>query len=257
MSKVHVLRLPGQIGKTDMALGVAVVIDVLRATSSIVTALSSGSTGIIPAANREEALKLRESYPDSLLCGEEQSKIIPGFDLGNSPRDFTPENVQGKKLILTTSNGTKAILGAKAQGASAVFMCSFLNIDAVAKTVACEASRGDAPHDEASRKEKGVFVICSGSHGEFSLEDFVCAGALADRLANKGLALEESATEARHAYFQYRDDILQALHDSQHGKYLEAIGYGADLPYCARVSVTSIVPYLADHVIQEYAAAGH
>lgn len=244
MSKVKVLRLPSQIGETDMSSGVAVVIDVLRATSSIATALTSGSTGVIPAANRDEALELQPRYPGSLLCGEEGGRVIPGFHLGNSPLEYTPERVGGKTVILTTSNGTKAVLGARDKGAVRVFTCAFLNLDAVR----------DAVLRETSGRDGDVFVICSGSHGRFSLEDYVCAGGLVHRLTLGSLSLDDSAQAARQSYLRYQGDILQSLLDSPHGRYLEVIGYGADLPHCAKVSVLQTVPYLAEQIIQDYAA---
>jgi 2-phosphosulfolactate phosphatase len=243
LCNVKVLKLPGQIKNTDMSSGVAVVIDVLRATSSIATALTSGSRGVIPAANRDEALRLQGRYPGSLLCGEENGKIIPGFHLGNSPLEYTPEIVKGKTVILTTSNGTKAVLGARDKGAVTVLTCAFLNLDAVKNAVL----------RELSLKDRDVFIICSGSHGEFSFEDFVCAGGLVDRLLAGNLSPDDSAKEAREAYLRYQGDVLQALLDSPHGRYLEVIGYGADLPYCAKVSVLQTVPYLAEHIIQDYA----
>src|ERR1700728_2869450 len=106
------------------------VIDVIRATSTIVTALARGAAGVQPVASVDVAFALKERNPKALLAGERGGRALPGFDLGNSPEDFTPEHVRGRPVILTTTNGTQAL--AACDGARAVITASLLNLDAAA-----------------------------------------------------------------------------------------------------------------------------
>jgi len=233
---ISVLETPAPITASCLTGNAAVVIDVLRATSSIVTAISSGCRGVIPASSKEEALALKAAHPDALLGGEIRSRKIEGFDLGNSPGDYSPQAVAGKRVIMTTSNGTKAILAAERGGAGPVFIASFLNLSAVAKRA----------WQEMSREGKGLTIICSGSHGEPSLEDFACAGALAKSVLNlepKGaVSMDETARKAAEVFESYRGDILRILQDSPHGRDLMEIGFGEDLRRAAAIDSMSVVP---------------
>ncbi len=231
---VKVFKTPGLMASCDMSESVAVVIDVLRATSSIVHAFSSGSRLAIPAMNRQAALETKKLYPNALLCGEENGMKIQGFDLGNSPKEYTPKKVGGKTIIMTTSNGTKAILGAASRGASPVLLCSFLNLLAVAKTTR-EALSGPGGN---------AFIVCSGSDGRFSLEDFACAGALARELEALGFCLHPTAREALECFEPYQGDILKILQNSPHGQYLKDIGFEDDLAFCANINTETSVPTL-------------
>lgn len=254
MPRISVLETPALIAPGEIAGHAAAVIDVLRATSSIITALSSGCRAVIPAGGKEEAVRLRSSYHDALLGGEIGGQKIEGFDLGNSPAEYTKEAVGGRKVIMSTSNGTKAVLGAALGGADPILICSFLNLDAVAR----ELLR------EARESEKDVTVICSGSLGRFSLEDFACAGALvnalksgwrrgeclADGCPNAGeFILDEGASRASGTFDSYGGDLARVFLDSPHGQDLKALGYGADLVLCAKLSSISIVPRVEAKVI--------
>lgn len=143
--------------------GSVVVIDVLRATSTIVAALAHGAVAVYPCATAGEARELAAGRGgDRLLCGEADSLKIAGFDLGNSPREFTPEAVAGREVVLVTSNGTRALRSLPG-GAGEVVLASFLNAGAVGRHLARAAAGG-------------VTIICAGTRGGFSLEDFLCAG---------------------------------------------------------------------------------
>ncbi len=235
MSTVTVLRTPNMISAFDMRNSTAAVIDVLRATSSIVHAFSSGCKRVIPAMNRREALMTKERNPEALLCGEQEGVKIPGFELGNSPREYTKNRVGGKTLIITTTNGTRAILGAASRGACPVFLCSFLNVSAVTRAVL----------DAACPHKKDVCVVCSGSDGGYSFEDFACAGALSYQLGLSGLHLHASALEAVQCFQPYKNDILQVFEDSVHGQYLKDIGFPDDLQFCANLDSETSVPVLS------------
>lgn len=243
MSRISVLETPTPITPGGIAGNVAVVIDVLRATSSITTALSSGCRAVIPASSKDEALRLGASHPGALLGGEIGGKKIEGFDLGNSPADYAPEAVGGKTVIMTTSNGTKAILGAVQGGASEVLICSFLNLGAVAREV----------WSVVNKAGRDVKIVCSGSLGCFSLEDFACAGALAKALRSTddtgALTLDESAVSALEVFDRYRGDVMAVFEDSPHGQDLRTLGYEADLERCAKVSSIDVVPRVEEHAI--------
>jgi 2-phosphosulfolactate phosphatase len=244
LSNITVLATPDLLTGRDLKGSVAVVIDVLRATSSIATAFSSGCRKLIPARSKEEALALREKNPQALLTGEQGGLKIEGFDLGNCPFEYSAGNVAGRTLVMTTSNGTRTVLGASEAGASPVFLCSFLNLDAVAAacTAACQGRSG--------LPAKELAIACSGSHGEFSLEDYACAGALAEDLASQGLfRLNKDAQEAVKVFRDYGRDPLRAMKDSPHGQQLEGMGFAKDLVYCANVSALDVVPVFADGAV--------
>ncbi|MGI6661919.1 MAG: 2-phosphosulfolactate phosphatase [Bacillota bacterium] len=214
----------------------AVVIDVLRATSSIATAISSGCRGIIPAGSRDEALALKESHPEALLGGEIRSRKIDGFDLGNSPGDYGPEAVSGREVIMSTSNGTKAILAAQKGGADPTLIASFLNLSAVARRA----------WQEMSEKEKNLTVICSGSHGKPSLEDFACAGALTKAVLILGegrpISPDVTAQRAVEIYEGYRGNTLEIIEASPHGRDLMSMGFAEDLRRAAAIDSLEVVP---------------
>ena len=216
-----------------------VVIDVLRATSVIVHALSQGAAEIIPVSTVEEALHLVTTFPrgSTLLGGERGSRKIEGFDFGNSPKEVTAERVKGKRLILTTTNGTKAFHSVA--GAKEVVAGSFLNVRATAQR--CLDSGRD------------ILIFPSGDEGCFSLEDVVCGGMLIDLIARKSdtrIDLTDASSSARILYQRFEGSLVEALRLSRHGKDLEALGLGEDLFYCAQTDITDLVPTFSDGVIR-------
>jgi 2-phosphosulfolactate phosphatase len=206
----------------------AVVIDVLRATTSIVVAFQHGCRSILPVVSVEEAHRAHTAAPDGVLAGEEGGKQIPGFDLGNSPREFSREAVRGRNLILTTSNGTKA-LRAIGDGRRVV-IGAFRNRAAVGDRLA--ASGVDS------------LIVCSGYEGAFSLEDAVCAGAIVDRAIeiSPSVILGDAARACQALWREFRSDVLRLLSETGWGRRLVSLGFGADLPICAEVDVTDVVP---------------
>ncbi len=217
---------------------VVIVIDILRATSVIVHAMSQGARGIIPVKTVKEALRIAKTFPPSttLLGGERGSRKIEGFDLGNSPREYKAETVRGKRLILTTTNGTKAFH--TVSSAQKVLVASFFNISAVAK--------------KSLKLGKDLLIYPSGDEGNFSLEDTVCGGMLIDRLlrmGGKSFVLTD-ASRAAHILFQkFEADLVESFYLSHHGRELVDRGFEEDLPYCARVDTTKVVPVFKDGVI--------
>ncbi|MGH7482532.1 MAG: 2-phosphosulfolactate phosphatase, partial [Longimicrobiales bacterium] len=161
--KIHVCLTPAEVAAADVNGAAVAVIDVLRATSTIVEALANGAKAVLPVATPEEATSLlqRLDSEDVLRCGERRGARIEGFDLGNSPQEFTADRVGGKLLAMTTTNGTPALLAAA--GARRVVVASFLNLRAVTDALA---------------GEERVVLLCAGREGSFALEDGLCAGTL-------------------------------------------------------------------------------
>ena len=216
-----------------------VVIDVLRATSVMVHALSEGAMEIIPVATVEEAFQRVKTFPPgtTLLGGERGSRKIEGFDLGNSPKEYIADRVRGKRLILTTTNGTKAFHFVSS--GEEIMVGSFFNIGATARDVLSWTGT--------------FFIFPSGDKGNFSLEDTVCGGMLIDLIIKRG-AKPFTLTDASHAahilYQRFEDNLFEAFHLSHHGRELTDLGLGDDLLYCAQTDITDIVPIFKEGVIR-------
>jgi 2-phosphosulfolactate phosphatase len=215
-----------------------VVVDVLRATSVIVHALARGALEIVPVETVEEAFEKSKVFSRGtvLLGGERQSRKIEGFDLGNSPREYLPEVVKGKRIILTTTNGTRAfhfVFDGKE-----VMAASFLNVDAAANR--CVELRND------------LLIFLSGDEGRFSLEDAVCGGMLIDRIYGKGkpCSLTDASLVAHVLFQRFESNLDEALQASSHGKDLMRLGLGDDLAYCAQTDLFPVVPVFRDGVIR-------
>jgi len=216
-----------------------VVIDVLRATSVMVHALSEGALEIIPVATVEEAFQRVKTFPSgtTLLGGERGSRKIEGFDLGNSPKEYIAERVKGKRLILTTTNGTKVFHFVSS--GEEIMVGSFFNIGAVAGRC-CEVDRD-------------LLLFPSGDEGNFSLEDTVCGGMLIDLIIKRGkkpITLTDASHTAHILYQRFKDNLLEAFHLSHHGRELINLGLGDDLLYCSQTDITDIVPVFKDGVIR-------
>lgn len=216
----------------DLSRRTVVVIDVLRATSTIAAALASGARGVVPAASADQARSVAQSLASErpLLTGESQGLKIPGFDLGNSPREMTPDRVSGRLLVMATTNGTRTL--ALVQGAARVVTAAFTNLGAVVGTLL--------------REPQDVLVACAGREGTGALEDTVCGGYLVERLEN-GLDVElqlgDAALLAQAASEPY-DRVLDMLWRSEHGRFLVHQGLEADLPACAAMDTLAILPQL-------------
>lgn len=221
----------------------AVVIDVLRASSTIVAALAAGAQSIYPVVSTEEAIKLATllGREDALLAGERRGLKVEGFDLGNSPREFTPETVGGKRVVMSTTNGTRALVSVA--GAERILVASFLNLSAVA--VACAGA-------------ERLAVVCAGREGRFSIEDAVCAGMLLGRLKERlGGALEvEDAGRAALALAEalVLDDAL--FEDAAAARALAKIDMLDDVSWCVRLDVEELVPELKERIIQRADGGG-
>jgi len=240
MNNIDVLLIPEERFCKEKELGgkLIVVIDVLRASSTIATALARGCKGFIPIFSPDEAKDKAKEFTkgEVLLGGERKGRKIEGFVLGNSPREYKKKIIKDKIIIFTTTNGVKTLEMAK--NASGIVICSFLNLKAVCDY--CLNFKGD------------VLVICAGKEGKFSLEDSVCAGMLINSLRKKSPEFyreTDSNLTVQILYNQYADNILRMLRKSQHGQYLESIGLEKDLEFCSSVDIFDIVPIFKDRMI--------
>jgi 2-phosphosulfolactate phosphatase len=193
----------GGLGARDLRRSTCVVFDILRATTTMITALSNGAPEIIPVSEIAEALALRAKDPNVLLAGERGGTRIEGFDLGNSPREFTADRVSEKRIAITTTNGTRALRACA--HAAEVHVGSFLNMGAVARVLRKTAC------DE-------VMIVCAGTAEEASLEDTLAAGALCDLVPDA--RLRDSAQVARGFYERHQGDLLAAVKCARNGRKL-------------------------------------
>ncbi len=215
--RVHVAFTPDEAERAPAA----VVVDVVRATSTIAQALASGYRRVLCCAEVEEARGLRERLGEGVLAGERRAEPIPGFDLGNSPREFAEP--LGETLILTTTNGTRAIVAAAAN-AESVLVGSLLNLGAVA----------------AAARESGddLEIVCAGLQGRFTIEDAYCAGRLAELVGGTRSDAAEAAVRLARS-FATAEEGLRASENPEHAKLDE------DISWCARESVVDVVPRFA------------
>jgi 2-phosphosulfolactate phosphatase len=215
--RVHVAFTPTEAERAPLA----VVVDVLRATSTVCQALASGYQRVFCCAEVEEALELRRRLGEAVLAGERKAVAIPGFELGNSPREFTEP--RGKSLVLTTTNGTRSIVAA-AEDADTVLVGSLLNLEAV---VAAVREGGD-----------DVEVVCAGLQGRFTIDDAYCAGRIAELLGGSRSDAAEAAVRLARS-FGSAEEGLSASENPEHARL------GEDIAWCAQESVLNVAPRLA------------
>lgn len=213
-----------------------IVIDTLRATSVIAVALAEGAKCVIPVMEIEEAVKLFHSLGEdgALLCGEREGKPIAGFHLGNSPFEYRAKTVQDRTLIMTTTNGTRAIHSAS--GAAVLALGAFINAGAVAR--------------DADASGLDVTIVCAGTRGRFTTEDVLTAGAIIDGLAHKSVLPDDLSALALDLYRRHAENPLAALRQCAHAQYLADAGYGDDVEYCMRRDILRVVPYFEKGMVR-------
>ncbi len=228
--RLHIHRLPVEIAAENFAGSTTIVVDILRATSSMTTALANGAKAVVPFAEIEDARNHRESLDGSAkLCGERNWAMIPGFDFGNSPEEYT-QNVSGQTFIFTTTNGTRALNHARS--AKNIYLGTFLNISAIEKKVS---------HSD------NIQILCSGTKGEPSWEDQLYAGALACRLKNDDWQLNEIANDVMTTWQEFQatasaaDDLFHSLCRGTGGSNLVKRGLERDIKYCAQIDIYDVV----------------
>jgi 2-phosphosulfolactate phosphatase len=236
---LYVHLLPAHLPTGGPRGGWAVVIDVLRATTVIARALASGVSAAIPCLEIEEARSLAAAMPPgrALLGGERGGLPIEGFDLGNSPADYTVEACRGRTLVITTTNGTRAVHACR--GADRILAGSFANLAATAHALRVAWLAGRA---------RAIHVVCAGTEGEVSLEDSLLAGALAHVLAHRGddpipLANDPARLVLAAAPRDFHG-LPHQLREGQGGRNLVRLGLDRDIDDCARVDSVDVVPAL-------------
>jgi 2-phosphosulfolactate phosphatase len=215
-----------------------VVIDVLRCTSSILNAYANGAEKVIPTKTLAEAYRLHREHPSFLLAGERGGVRPRGFDLGNSPLEFTRQRVYGKTLILTTTSGTAAL--SRSRQADRVLIGAFLNASSVAKAATATAET----------HETGISIVLSGRKGHFSLEDFLCGGAIAEQLLKRKADLSDSSFGALLAFRRAKNRLYETIMTGEHARHLRALGFEEDVRFSCQLDLYSIVPVYKDGSIE-------
>lgn len=209
-----------------------VVVDILRATSSMVTGFAHGIDSIYPVAKLEDCRAMKaKGY---LIAGEREGEKVPDFDLGNSPFEYMAENLKGKQIALTTTNGTQAI--AKSIGAAEIIIGAFLNLSAVA--------------NHLIKSKNDILIVCAGWKGKVNLEDTVFTGALIEKLKNKFSLACDAPLMAQHLYNSAKSNLIEFLNESSHVKRLNKLNIHDDMRFCCTIDEYTVVPVLRDGVLR-------
>jgi 2-phosphosulfolactate phosphatase len=243
IQELHVYNLPSQVAAEDLAGSAAIVIDLLRATTTICYALAAGANEVVPFREIEEtfAAAKRIGRDQVILAGERRGLLIDGFDLGNSPAEFTPERVAGRRVFITTTNGTQALH--HAQMARRVIVGAAVNLSAIVASV---------------KDEPRIAILCAGTDGKETLEDILAAGAVVEKLTavpSANRKLNDAATAAAREWRllggkaeiagrPVHEQFALRLRDTLGGRNCIEVGNGGDLPDCAAIDRFQIVPEL-------------
>ena len=233
--RVEVCFLPGQYPLYAKDMGVVVVIDVLRATSAMITAFEHGASRIIPVATIEQASQYM-GVPGYIVAAERNGEVVNGFQFGNSPLAYRdPEVVKGKTIVMTTTNGTRTI--DMARDARKLVIGAFLNMTALS--------------DWLLQQDDNILLLCSGWRDKFNLEDSIFAGAVMQRLLESGkFGLEEdSSIAAKYLYMAARDNFLSLMKAAPRRKRLEQLQLVDDVKYCLTPDQSTVIPTLQDGVL--------
>jgi 2-phosphosulfolactate phosphatase len=237
--QLDVFFTPGQVKPGDLAGRLVAVVDVLRASTSIATALGNGARTVIPLEGADEVIVRSKDFTRSqiLLAGEQKMLPISGFDLGNSPQAFTPEVVEDKTILITTTNGTRALLGV--QGARDIVIASYVNFTAVLTLMKVAAGTNT-----------DIAIVCASEEGSFTLEDAACAGRYVRAIPKRAsIEMNDAAVASVLIEKKYGDNIAKVFKESTHGQALQEAGFGADLAACAEVDSYPVVPIYQDRQI--------
>lgn len=209
-----------------------VVVDILRATSSMTTAFAHGVADIYPVAKLEDCRAMKaKGY---LIAGERDGEKVADFDLGNSPFEYMADELKGKQIAFTTTNGTQAI--AKSIDAKEIIIGAFLNISAVA--------------EHLIKSNNDVLIVCAGWKGKVNLEDTVFAGALVEKLKEKFSLACDAPLMAQHLYNCAKDDLVKFLSESSHVRRLNKLNIHDDMKFCLSSDMFTVVPVLSDGVLR-------
>jgi 2-phosphosulfolactate phosphatase len=231
MKTLDVCLSPDLMHLYDVKDRTVVVVDILRATSCMVTAFAHGVDSITPFSNLEACKAMKSK--GFITSGERDGKKVAGFDKGNSPFEYTGEDIRGKKIAFTTTNGTLAI--EKAMGAKKIVIGSFLNLSSVAKYLLFGQS--------------SILIICAGWKGKVNLEDTLFAGAIMEKLRNHVEADCDAPLAAQHLYNVAKKDMVKFLDNSSHVKRLHRLNIRKDIEYCLTPDLYQVIPTLRQGVL--------
>ncbi len=245
--RLEVFLAPSELTPAALDGRVVAVIDVLRATTTIAAALHAGARTVIPFLETEDAVRTARRYErgEVKLAGERHMVPISGFDLGNSPLEFTAAAVGQQTVLLTTTNGTRALLAS--EDAKAVYVASYANF-----TVTLERLQ------HALESDRPVAIVCAASEGLPSLEDSACAGRFVRmlRVACPALSINDAAQMCELLAARYGDDLVQLFADAEHGRALQAAGFEADLQACAALDLYPVLAEYRERAIVRRSATG-
>lgn len=232
--RVETCFLPGQFPLYQQDMGIVVVIDILRATSAMVTAFDHGVESIIPVSTIEEARQYI-GRPGYIAAAERNGEIVEGFAFGNSPLAFRDADIKGKTIVMTTTNGTKAIN--LARNARKMVIGAFLNITALTEWLV--------------KQDDNILLLCSGWKDKFNLEDSVFAGAVMDKLLESGKfgVEEDSSIAAKYLYMAAKENYLSILKAAPRRKRLEQLRLFDDVKFCLTPDQSRVIPELKDGVL--------
>ena len=236
--KAELFLVPGPVSEERLKNKTLIIIDVLRASTTICQSLQAGAKAVIPVENSGEAAELRAKIgvEDTILGGERGGIKIENFDLGNSPFEYTPDKVRGKIVILTTTNGTKGYSRAGFSGL--ILTAGLVNISKVA--------------DKVAKTGKDLAILCAGEKGDFSIEDTICGGMLLHKLItehNLNLELNDAGSLALLLYRNYSQSLKETIAAGEHGKYLAEIGFARDVELASSPDAIPVLPVLKDRRI--------
>lgn len=226
--KLEVCLSPALLHLYNPAGSVTVIIDIFRATSTIATALHNGALRVLPVAGVEECIQVGKTIPGSITAGERDGQIAPGLQHGNSPLEYPTAFVQGKTLVLTTTNGTRLLH--MVQGADTIITGSFLNLSAVCEFLISQ--------------HKPVLLGCAAWKDRFNLEDTLFAGVVVERIGQHFSIHCDSARAAKTLVNATGSQYLDYLKDSSHYHRLAGYGLQRDLEYCTTPDLHPVVPIL-------------
>ena len=212
----------------DLTNTVVVIIDVFRATSTIAAAMYNGAARIIPVADVEECKRIGSITDNSITAGERDGKVIEGLQYGNSPAEYPRSFIEGKTLVLTTTNGTKLLHLALESGAADVVTGSFPNLSAVCNHLIA--------------LNKNVVLGCSGWKDRFNLEDTLFAGAVISKVKDHFTIHCDSSLMAENMYALHKNDLFNFIQQTTHWHRLSAYGLEKDLQYCVSADVANVLP---------------
>lgn len=224
--KVDIIFTADEVSQEKTEGKICVVIDVLRATSVMITALHNGAEKIFPFKDIKTIQERCENLKNIIKCGERNALKINGFDLGNSPLEFTKEKVFGKDIYMSTTNGTKAV--ENSLSAEKIIICSFLNIKSVS--------------EKLLEYKKDVVIVCAGTNGKFSLDDTLCAGLIIKEMQKHTEIQMNDVLLAAVRISESHENIKDILKGSTHYERLLSLGFEKDMEHIFSLNKYSIVP---------------